>query len=169
MQKKVYLKQIEKNDLDILNNYNNDFNRLNEKGWVNENKFSDLIEEWQKNSNDSDKVHFFPYWLFENDNIIGLVIIKTNIEIDEMWREYGGNISYVILPSYRKMGYGTVALSLALDKCKELGLNNVLITCLDDNIGSIKIIENNNGNLKDIVTDKYNNDKLSRRYIININ
>lgn len=168
MQAKVYLKEIKKSDLNILNNYNNDFNKLNKKGWVNKDKFVDLLEEWKKNNNDSKRVHFFPYWLFADNDVIGLIIIKTNIEVDEMWREYGGNISYVILPSYRKMGYGTVSLSLALDKCNKLGLNSVLVTCLDDNIGSIKIIENNNGKLKDTIIDKYNNGMLSRRYIINI-
>lgn len=168
MQRNVYLKPIDKNDINILNNYNNDFNKINKKGWVNEDRFVNLIEEWEKDNNDIDKVHLFPYWLFDNNDVIGLVIIKNNTDVDEMWREYGGNISYVILPSYRNMGYGTISLTLALDKCKELGLNSVLVTCLDDNIGSMKIIEKNNGVLKDIVKDKYKDDKLLRRYIINI-
>jgi len=46
---------------------------------------------------------------------------------------------------YRKReqhkGYGKLMLKLALPRAKKLGLNQVLITCNDNNTGSIKIIE----------------------------
>lgn len=32
-------------------------------------------------------------------------------------------------------------LNLALEKCEELGLEEVMITCKEDNVGSAKIIE----------------------------
>ena len=71
------------------------------------------------------------------------------------------------MPCYREKGYGTKSLNLALKKCKELGLKTVLITCMDSNIGSIKIIENNYGELSDICIDE-SNGNLIRRYFINV-
>lgn len=167
----LYLKDVEQTDINILHDYNNSFKKFNSNGWVSEDRFINLLKDWKENINDSLKVHFFPYWLMNDNCVIGLVIIKDNIEVDEMWKNFGGNISYVITPNYRKKGYGTKSLNLALEKCKEIGIKTVLITCLDCNIGSRKIIENNYGILKDICIDESNskyNGKLTRRYLINV-
>ena len=102
----------------------------------------------------------------KDNKVIGQTILKTNIEVDEMWKNIGGNISYVIIPSNRKKGYGTKCLNLALQKCKELGLKDVLISCSINNIASKKVIENNYGILRDIVYN-YSNDQ-EYRYDINI-
>ncbi len=53
----------------------------------------------------------------------------------------GGNIAYAIRPSERKKGYGTIQLKLLLEKAKELGLEKVLITCRENNVGSKKTME----------------------------
>lgn len=111
--------------------------------------FLDLIEQdlvWRDNRV---KSHF--YFLFDDeikDDIIGwiqirhkisLIKISTEIKI-EMW-----HIWYWIAPKFRKKGYATKMLKLALDKIKELWLDidKVLITCDVDNIASAKVIENN--------------------------
>lgn len=52
-----------------------------------------------------------------------------------------GNISYLIRPRERKKGYGTLQLKLLLDKARNLGLDEVLAICDENNIGSRKIIE----------------------------
>ena len=61
-------------------------------------------------------------------------------------------------------------LSMALKYCKEaLNLNKVLITCDDDNIGSIKVIENNGGILENKVKNILPRGNVTtRRYWINI-
>ena len=163
----LYLKVVEETDINILRDYNNSLKNNNSSGWVSEDKFANLLNDWKRDIQDRLKVHFFPYWLMNNDKVIGLVIIKDNIEADDTWKNFGGNISYVIMPSYRKKGYGTKSLYLALKKCKELGIKTVLITCLDSNIGSMKIIENNYGKLKDICVDE-SSGELARRYLINV-
>lgn len=163
----LYLKEVEESDINILKDYHKEFNKYNKKGWVNEDRFIPLLTEWKEDRNNLEKVHFFPFWLMKDNKAIGLVIIKNNIEVDEMWREYGGNISYTIAPDYRRKGYGTKSLNLALQKCVDLGINKVLITCLDSNIASRKIIESNHGILKDTYVDKFNGE-LSRRYLINV-
>ena len=162
----LYLKQVEETDIDILNKYNNDCINNNSNPWISEDTFQDKIKKWKEEQSDNSKVHFIPFWLLNNDKVIGLAILKTNIETDEIWKEYGGNISYVITPSNRNKGYGTKCLHLALQKCMELGLENILITCDINNIASKKIIESNCGVLKDCITDKNGNEEY--RYNINV-
>jgi hypothetical protein len=67
---------------------------------------------------------------------------------------------------YRRQGYATAILrqSLLIARPK-LGLERVLVTCGDDNVGSIKTIEKNGGVLESIVTGP-DGDKPMRRYWI---
>ena len=59
-------------------------------------------------------------------------------------------------------------MKLALEKAKELGIDKVLITCDDDNIGSQKVIENNGGLLENKVQNNVNGEIITtRRYWIN--
>ncbi|HEX8476579.1 MAG TPA: GNAT family N-acetyltransferase [Pyrinomonadaceae bacterium] len=57
----------------------------------------------------------------------------------------GGHIGYSIRPSERRKGYGTLILTLTLEKARERGLKRVLLTCDTDNVGSARIIEKNGG------------------------
>ncbi|WP_143805101.1 GNAT family N-acetyltransferase, partial [Oenococcus oeni] len=59
--------------------------------------------------------------------------------------EFGGNIGYDIAPAYRKKGYGSLILKLALIKAREMNLQKAIVTCEVDNIASKKIIEKNKG------------------------
>ncbi len=83
------------------------------------------------------------YWLVEGNDLIGRVSLRHSLT-PHLLRE-GGHIGYDIRPSKRRMGYGKKLLALALPKAKELGLEKVLITCDETNIGSKKIIESNGG------------------------
>jgi predicted acetyltransferase len=86
------------------------------------------------------------YWLVEGDKYIGRVSVRR--ELNDNLRRIGGHIGYDIRPSERRKGYGTLILRLALEKAKEIGLKQVLITCDFDNIASKKIIEHNGGKLE---------------------
>lgn len=58
-------------------------------------------------------------------------------------------------------------MKLAVDYCKvELGLNELLVTCADDNVPSIKVIENNGGELIEAKNDQ--DGRLSRYYQIQL-
>ncbi|SHJ44603.1 GNAT family N-acetyltransferase [Thermoclostridium caenicola] len=84
------------------------------------------------------------YWLIEDKNrIIGTVNIRHWLNEALMFR--GGHISYYIRPSERGKGYGTRMLTLALERCREMGLEKVLITCKKDNSPSAKIIQKHGG------------------------
>ena len=65
----------------------------------------------------------------------------------------GGHIGYVVVPELRRRGYATMMLRLALKIANEkLGIRRVLVTCDDDNIGSIRTIEKCGGVLETIIT-----------------
>lgn len=67
----------------------------------------------------------------------------------------GGHIGYDVRPSKRRQGYGSRLLKLTLEKAKELGLSKVLLTCDADNVGSVKVIENNGGKLEnELISEK---------------
>ena len=52
-------------------------------------------------------------------------------------------MGYDVVPEYRKQGYATeMARSLITWAFQETGINIVTASCLDDNIGSIKVLEN---------------------------
>lgn len=51
-------------------------------------------------------------------------------------------------------------LGLALKKVREIGLEKVLISCREDNVGSAKVIEKNGG----IYENNYYDEKLDETY-----
>ena len=86
--------------------------------------------------------------------------------MNEELEKYGGHIGLGIRPSERKKGYATIMIGLALEECKKLGINKVLMICDKDNIGSAKSIINNGGVLENEILGK--DGKIEQRYWINI-
>lgn len=95
--------------------------------------------------------------------------IVGNLQIRHLLNEkllnYGGHIGDAIRPSERKKGYATEQIRLALKKCKELGIDNVMMDCDKENIGSAKSIQNNGGILENEV---YVENELVQRYWISL-
>ena len=60
----------------------------------------------------------------------------------------GGHIGDGIRPSERRKGFGTRMIALALEECRKLGIDRVLMVCDKENIGSAKTIMNNGGLLE---------------------
>jgi predicted acetyltransferase len=82
-------------------------------------------------------------WLVEDDRFIGRVGVRHSL--NEELQTYGGHIGYAVRQLERGKGYGTMMLTEGMRVAKEFGLDKVLLTCNDDNIGSIKIIEGAGG------------------------
>lgn len=82
----------------------------------------------------------------ERDRLLGAVDIRHHLN-DELL-ECGGHIGDGIRPSERRKGYATKMIGLALDKCRDLGIDRVLMTCNKANVGSAKSIINNGGVLE---------------------
>ena len=85
----------------------------------------------------------------EIDNyIVGMVDIRHYL--DEFLTQVGGNIGYSVRKTERNKGYAKQILKLALEKCKDLKMKKVLITCDEDNIASEKVILSANAKFEDI-------------------
>jgi predicted acetyltransferase len=88
---------------------------------------------------------------FKEERIVGRVAIRHRLN-DALLR-VGGHIGYVVVPEFRRQGYATEMLRLALRIARDrLGLGRVLVTCDDDNVGSVRTIEKNGGVLESILT-----------------
>lgn len=89
---------------------------------------------------------FVPYTCYVfiiEDKIVGVGSVRHYL--NEYLEKFGGHIGYSIRPSERKKGYGSKALELLINQAKEMNIEKILITCNINNIGSKKVIENNNG------------------------
>ena len=84
------------------------------------------------------------FFLMLESKIIGITEIRHELTTPFL-QEYAGHIGYSIRPSFRKKGYGTKLLSLAIDYCKEIGLKEIRLGCYCENIASIGVIEKNSG------------------------
>lgn len=100
----------------------------------------------------------------ETDRLLGAVNIRHYLT-DDLLRE-GGHIGDGIRPSERRKGYATKMIGLALNECKRLGIDKVLITCNKDNIGSAKSIINNGGILENEIVNE--DGELEQRYWITL-
>jgi predicted acetyltransferase len=101
---------------------------------------------------------------FAGTSIVGRVAIRHSLNPD--LERLGGHIGYVVVPEFRRQGYATAILRQSLQIARQkLGLTRVLVTCDDDNVGSIKTIEKNGGVLEDIVRGP-DGDNPKRRYWI---
>ncbi len=102
---------------------------------------------------------------FAATRIVGRVSIRHCL--NPFLERTGGHIGYVVVPAFRRRGYATVILSLSLQIAHKLCIQRVLMTCDDDNIGSIKTIEKSGGILENVVTGP-DVEKPKRRYWIEV-
>ena len=107
----------------------------------------------------------YEYFLIrKNDSkLVGLINLRYNLNKNLLL--HGGHIGYSIKVSERRKGYNKINLYLCLIKARELGLDKVLLTAYDDNIGSVKTILDAGGVLENKIND---NEKLLGRYWIDV-
>jgi predicted acetyltransferase len=83
----------------------------------------------------------------------GVIVGRSSIrfELNEFLRTRGGHIGYAVRPGHRRLGYATEILRQSVVVARAGGVQQSLVTCDDDNIGSLKAIEANGGILENIV------------------
>ena len=96
-----------------------------------------------------------------DDVIVGSARIRFSLN-KELERT-GGHIGYGVLPAHRRRGYATEILRQALIIARSQGVSRVLVTCLDDNVGSACVIEKCGGVLEDVIDIDEGSRRL-RRY-----
>ena len=99
----------------------------------------------------------------ERNIFVGAVNIRHYL--NEKLLLKGGHIGDGIRPSERRKGYATKMIGLALEECKKLGIDKVLMVCEKNNIGSRKSIINNGGILENEITV---DNEVLQRYWINL-
>lgn len=104
-------------------------------------------------------------WWLINDEIDIIGTVRLRHTLGEVNKYEGGHIGYDISPRYRRKGFGKKILKLVLEKAKELNMDKVLITCDADNIGSINIIESNNGVFESEILSSESGKKVLRYWI----
>ncbi|MCL1882862.1 MAG: GNAT family N-acetyltransferase [Defluviitaleaceae bacterium] len=72
-----------------------------------------------------------------DDRMIGTINIRHPYK---GYVQIHGHIGYGVRPSERGKGYATAMLKMALDYCKDIGLEKVLLTCNKSNVASAKTI-----------------------------
>ena len=102
---------------------------------------------------------------FVGSRIVGRASIRHSLNAH--LERVGGHIGYVVVPEFRRKGYATTILHLSLQiaRAKCGAVDRVLVTCDDDNVGSIRTIEKNGGVLENVVSGP-DLDKAKRRYWI---
>lgn len=105
------------------------------------------------------------YLLLRDERCIGIARMRHALT-DEL-RELGGHVGYYVHPDFRRYGNGSSLLALVLQRLTKHGVGQALITCDEDNLGSIGVIEKNGGELTfQGVVDGYENP--IRRYWIEL-
>lgn len=98
-----------------------------------------------------------------DDRVLGFLQVRH--EFNEYLSTFGGHIGYSVRPSERRRGYAKEMLRLALPYCREIGLDQVLITCMDGNVGSEKTILANGGVYESTVHEPNDRVDLKRFWI----
>ena len=104
------------------------------------------------------------FFLMDWDKILWGIQIRHHINHPNLIKAWW-HIWYWVRPSERKKWYATIMLKLWLEEAKKLWIEKVLITCDDDSIASIKVIEKNGGIFQSFVEKKW---VKMRRYWIEL-
>ncbi|MDJ0758293.1 MAG: GNAT family N-acetyltransferase [Woeseiaceae bacterium] len=86
------------------------------------------------------------YWLVEDGEIIGVFSLRHHMT--ERLKRLGGHIGFGVRPSAQGRGVAKELLRQTLAQAGRLGLSEVLVVCLKENVASSRVIEANGGALE---------------------
>jgi predicted acetyltransferase len=105
------------------------------------------------------------FLLFDDSEMVGLFSFRP--ALDEALENFGGHIGFGISPQHWRKGYGTKGLALMLGHARHQGLEKVVLTCDSDNIGSEKVILENEGCFVGYVQDKHGRG-INKKFVIEL-
>lgn len=86
-------------------------------------------------------------WWVDGDHYLGRIAVRHRL--NDFLRDVGGHIGYDVRPGARRQGHATAMLRAVLPHAHSLGIDPALVTCDDDNLASIRVIERCGGVLED--------------------
>ncbi len=98
-----------------------------------------------------------------DERIVGMINIR--LSLNDFLRRECGHIGYSIRPTERRKYYATEMLRSALEICKKVNIDEVILTCDRENPASAGVIKNCGGRLTDeFYSETF--DETIQRYII---
>lgn len=95
------------------------------------------------------------------DDVVGRVSIRHRL--NESLRRVGGHIGYDVVREHRRRGYASEMLGQAIPIARALGIEEILLTCDDDNVASQRTIAHHGG----VSLDRLEVEGVTkRRYVI---
>ncbi|KQZ66450.1 GNAT family N-acetyltransferase [Nocardioides sp. Root151] len=91
-------------------------------------------------------------WYVDGETYLGRIALRQ--ELNDFLADIGGHIGYDVRPSARRRGHATAMLRGMLPLAHGFGIDPALVTCDDDNVGSIRAIEASGGALESLRGDK---------------
>jgi RimJ/RimL family protein N-acetyltransferase len=82
---------------------------------------------------------FDAFWIVRGDVVVGQCGIRH--PLTPKLAAFGGHVGYDVHPAYRNQGIATFALREALNVLAGKGVAEALVTCAEDNVASIRVIE----------------------------
>ena len=103
------------------------------------------------------------FYYFIDDTLVARIGCRWELDKGDL-RTVGGHIGYVTRTDYRGRGLMTRLLDFALDEYAKRQINPVLITALEDNLASRRVIEKAGGQLENTI-DLADGKRLARYWI----
>jgi predicted acetyltransferase len=100
-------------------------------------------------------------------DVAGEIVGRSSIRhaLNDFLEREGGHVGYGVLPGHRRRGYATAILRQSLVIARASGVDRVLVTCDDDNVGSVAVIEACGGRLDSTVQDAERGAPVRRYWI----
>lgn len=92
------------------------------------------------------------WWIVQGEAVLGGIALRTGTT-ERVLRM--GHVGYGVSPSARGRGVATWAMGELLVRARAEGLGRLLVVCLDDNAGSIKVIERHRGVLEGVLDEAH--------------
>ncbi|MCI9079913.1 MAG: GNAT family N-acetyltransferase [Lachnospiraceae bacterium] len=110
--------------------------------------FKNYIKMIEVSAGNRDIVPNSTYFCLDTDRNIFVGAVNIRHYLNDSLLLNGGHIGDGVRPSERRKGIATQMIKLALEECKRLNIDKVLMVCDKTNTGSAKSIINNGGVLE---------------------
>lgn len=146
---------------DLAVDYHFFLDRDPDEAWV---AYVDRMERWRRGIDlpaDRVRAAFLVAWV--DDQIVGRSSIR--FELNEYLATAGGHIGYAVLPQHRRKGHATEILRQSVVIARAEGVDDLLVTCSETNVGSRAVIEACGGDYESSVHDPKENVQKRRYWI----